>query len=363
MIKVLHVVGKMHYGGMETLIMNIYRSIDRSKFQFDFIVHYKEKGEYDNEIEQLGGKIFVLPDPVLGNFFLLKRAYENFFVMHREYQCIHVHLHKLAFMLFPPAKKFGIYCIMHLHNSGIEFNLKGYLGLITTKLAVPMADTIFVCSEKSAEYYCKKYSFVIIKNGIYAEKFYFDIGIRNKVRSELGLNEKFVLLCAARFSIQKNHEFLIDIVSELKKTDPEVRLLLVGTGPLEETIRRKVKRLHLEDNVMFLGARGDVNELMQAADCFVMPSLSEGLALTYIEAQAAGLKVYTSGEALAEAACITDLIEGIPLSDPPAVWAEKIYTHRKYTRCKQREALEDSGFDIHTSTAFLEQFYRKLQNT
>lgn len=360
MIKVLHVVGKMHYGGMETLIMNIYRNINREEIQFDFLVHYIEKGEYDDEIRQLGGRIYIMPNPIPRNFRRLKKAYKGFWRVHNEYQYVHVHLHKIAFLLFPQAKRYGAYCIMHLHNSGIEHNLKGYLGLITTRLALPEAETVFVCSKKSAGYYLKKErSFEVIKNGICAEKFYFNYKIRNRVRGELGLDNKFTLLCAARFSIQKNHLFLIEILYEIKKIDSGICLLLAGMGPLEEEIRKKVRQLDLEDEVIFLGIREDVNELMQGADCFVMPSLSEGLALTYIEAQAAGLKIYTSKEALAEEAYITDLIEGIPLSYPPAMWAEKIYAGRGYERRNQQEALEKSGFDIQATAEYLEQFYEK----
>ncbi len=117
MIRVLQVVGKMHYGGMETLIMNIYRNIDREKVQFDFLVHYKEKGEYDNEIIELGGRIITMPSPIPSNFFLLIKTYKAFFKRNHNYTCVHVHLHNIAFLIFPQAKVYGIRCfafILHI---------------------------------------------------------------------------------------------------------------------------------------------------------------------------------------------------------------------------------------------------------
>ena len=167
-----------------------------------------------------------------------------------------------------------------------------------------------------------------------------------------------MLLCTARFAIQKNHEFLLDIVNELKKIDSNICLLLVGKGPLENDIRLKVKKFALQQEVMFLGARGDVNELMQAADCFVMPSFCEGLGIVYIEAQAAGLRTYAAREALVREACVTNLIEGIPLSMGANKWAEKIYEQREYKRENQKELIEKSGFDICTTVEYLEEFYQ-----
>ena len=363
MIRVLQVVGKMHYGGMETLIMNIYRNIDREKVQFDFLVHYEEPGEYDDEIKSLGGRIFVMPKTSPQNYIKCKKAYYKFFKEHHDYKKVHVHLHNMAFLIFPEAKKFDISCVIHIHNTGVEKNLKGYLGWYCTRKAVPKADTVFTCSEESAQFFipprCNK-EYKVIKNGISAENFLFKKEIREQVRQELGLEEKFILLCAARFAIQKNHDFLVDIINELQRYDENIKLLLVGKGPLEEKIREKVKRLHLEEKVEFLGARGDVNKLMQAADCYIMPSLWEGLPVVFVEAQAAGLKVYTSEEVLSKEASITDLIEGISLSDDAKKWARKIYLQKNYERKNQSDALRKSGFDIKVTAKFLEEFYEEL---
>lgn len=360
MIKVLQVVGKMHYGGMETLIMNIYRTIDREKIRFDFLVHYDEAGEYDNEIKSLGGNIFIMPKTAPQNYMKCKKAYKDFFKEHHDYSKVHVHLHNIAFLIFPQAKKYNISCVIHIHNNGVEKNLKGYLGLYCTKMAVPKADTIFTCSEEAASYFipskCNK-KYTVIKNGIMTEKFLYNREVREKVRRELGLDGKFVLMCAGRFAIQKNHEFLIDIMNELQEMDNNIKLLLAGRGPLEEKIRQKVKRLELESKVEFLGARGDVNRLLQAADCYVMPSLWEGLPVVFIEAQAAGLRVYTSTEALSPEACITNLIKSISLSVSAKEWAKRIYANKEYVRKNEKEALIKSGFDIRTTAEYLEEFY------
>lgn len=358
MVKVLHVVGKMHYGGMETLIMNIYRNIDRNKVQFDFLVHYKEPGEYDDEINQFGGRIFVMPKTSPCNIFLLRNAYSDFFKSHHEYKFIHVHFRSIAFLLFPQARKYRIQCILHIHTCGIKHSAKGYLSLIATKIAVREADIIFACSRESVEYFVSRdRTFEVIKNGVNAEKFYYDTNVRERVREELGLKEKFVLICAARFAVEKNHEFLIDIVNALKKEDSNICILLAGEGPLENKVKKKVKQLSLENEVKFLGARGDVNELMQAADCYVMPSLREGLGIVYIEAQAAGLKTFASKEALVEEACITDLIEGISLKENAEFWAKKIISQKGYKREDQRNAIERSGFAIANTAKQMQNFY------
>lgn len=363
MIRVLHVVGKMHYGGMETLIMNIYRNIDREKVQFDFMVHYEEPGEYDEEIKSLGGRIFVMPKTVPQNYFKCKKAYEEFFKENHNYVKVHVHLHSMAFLIFPQAKKYDISCVIHIHSNGMEKTLKGYLGLYCTKLAVPMADTVFTCSKEAASFFMpSKYvnKHKIIKNGISVEKFLYNPEIRERIRKENGLDGKFVLLCAARFAVPKNHEFLIDIVYELQKYDENIKLLLVGKGPLEEKIRQKVRSLNLEEKVEFLGARGDVNQLMQASDCYIMPSLWEGLPVVLIEAQTSGLKAYISKEALSDEARITNLVESISLSVSADKWAEKIYLQKEYKRENQNKALRESGFDIRETAKYLQEFYEEL---
>lgn len=360
MIRVLQVVGKMHYGGMETLIMNIYRNIDREKVQFDFLVHYKEKGEYDNEIIELGGRIITMPSPIPSNFFLLIKTYKAFFKRNHNYTCVHVHLHNIAFLLFPQAKVYGIRCVLHIHRSRIEHNIKGCLGFIATRLAVPKADNIFACSKDAARYFiidiknCE-----IIKNGIFAEKFYYNADIRKRIRIELEVENKLVLFCAARFTHVKNHEFLIDIIKELKERNIDICALLAGTGPLENQVRQKVNALLLEKEVRFLGARDNIYELMQAADCYIMPSFWEGLGIAYIEAQASGLKTYASKEALVQEAVITDLIEGIPLSDGAKVWTDKILSGRNYIRNNQRAAIEKNGFDIKEVAKKMQEFYQK----
>ncbi|MCM1263706.1 MAG: glycosyltransferase [Butyrivibrio sp.] len=358
MVRILHVVGKMHYGGMETLIMNIYRNIDRSKVQFDFLVHYKEAGEYDAEIRRLGGQIFVMPKTTPSNILILKKAYGDFFSRNHAYKFVHVHFRSIAFLIFPVAKKYGIQCILHIHTSGITGGIRGYLSLIATKIAVREADQIFACSKKAGEYFVKgSRKFDVVKNGINADRFYFNADVREKMRKKLGLEEKYVLICVARFDAKKNQKFLIDIINELKKKDINICLLLVGKGPLENKIRQQVKQLSLEKEVKFLGARADVNELMQAADCYVMPSLMEGLGNVYVEAQVSGLMTFASKEALVEEACITNLIEGISIKESAESWADRILNYKGCKRENQRAAIEKSGFEIEKVAEQMQLFY------
>lgn len=367
MIRVLQVVGKMHYGGMETLIMNIYRNIDRSKVQFDFLVHYPEPGEYDEEIKSLGGKIYVMPRTTFGNFFKYKKALTEFFKSHPEYKVIHGHLQSTAFLYHSIAKKYGKrYCITHAHNNGVEHTIKGRVSYLTSLLAIKHTDGFFGCSKEACEYFFKKAikkgkEMQVLPNGIEVDKYLFQSKIRENIRKELGIENKLVMGHVGRFFEQKNHVFLIDVFEQVAKKREDAVLLLIGKGPDEDKIRQKVKEKGLDKKVMFLGAKDNVNQLMMGMDVFLLPSLFEGFGIVLIEAQATGLPCVCTKNTIPLTTKITDGYYPVSLQEKPEVWADEILKAYDASKDNDREAFnqcaKEAGYDIKEIAGQIEKQY------
>lgn len=368
-IRVLQVVGKMHYGGMETLMMNIYRNINRNNVQFDFMVHYEEAGEYDEEIRRLGGKIHIMPKVVPRNYFKYKRSLNAFFKSHREYKIIHGHQIAVAFLYHRIAKKYGDkICITHSHSNFSDKNLKGRLADYTSKRSDIYTDIFFGCSVEACSYffpnaYKENKDMVIIKNGIDVEKYVFNQDLREEIRVKFNIKDKFVVAHIGRFTDAKNHLFLIDIFYNILKYNPDSVLLLIGKGPLESQVMAKVKDLKIEKYVLFLGVISDVFNILQAADVFVLPSLYEGFGIVLIEAQAAGLRCFASKDKIPIDAKCTDLIEYIPLSLSADEWAKIILNNGlTYDRKSTQENIKRAGYDIKSQALSLEKFYIEKSN-
>lgn len=357
MKKILHVVGRMHYGGMETLIMNLYRHIDKEKIQFDILAYYAKPGEYDEEVRQLGGNVYVVERTLNPIKYLYKLGV--FFSKHHDYAAVHVHILWLAWIYFLYADKYGIKKLSHIHSDKILH--KGiFLAIwrMFEKISIKKSDTIFACSKKAALYHgSDKKKTYLLKNGIDGKRFYYNESVRKEVRAEFRLEQKKVVVCTARFTTPKNHKFLINIIDEMVKRDKSVFLLLIGEGPLEAFIRQTVEKLGLVSYVKFMGVRNDVNRILQGADAYVMPSLYEGLGIAYIEAQSAGMKTFASDEAYKEEAHISDLFLHRPLTDGAQVWAEWILQNIVYERISKQEELLKSGFEIDKTAYLLQYFY------
>lgn len=367
MIRVLQVVGKMHYGGMETLIMNIYRNIDRSKVQFDFLVHYEEPGEYDEEIRRLGGRIYVMPRTKLKNFFRYKKALKKFFEEHPEYKVIHGHLQSTAFLYHSIAKKYGKrYCITHAHNNGVEHTLKGRLSYLTSLPAANYTDAFYGCSQEACEFFFRSAiksgkKMQVVNNGIEVEKYRFDEKVREKVRQQLGLKKELVIGHVGRFFEQKNHDKVISVFSRLQKEREDAVLLLIGKGPDEEKIRQKVAAEGLTEHVRFLGARDDVNELMMGMDVFLLPSFFEGFGIVLIEAQATGLPCVCTKGTIPKTTKITEEYYPVSLKKPAEVWADELLkayaSAENNDRTASNQCAKWAGYDIKEIAAKLSEQY------
>ena len=358
-IRILHIVTNMDRGGLETLLMNCYRHIDRNVVQFDFLVHRYPRAAYDDEIEELGGTIHRLPrlNPFDPRY---KKALYDFFNSHPEYRIVHCHLDCMSGIPLSVAKQCGVPVrIAHAHSSNQDKDWKYPLKRFFMRKIPSCATHLFACSDSSGLWMFPKQNFTVIKNGIDTEKFAFDSAVRDEARKELHLAESLTLGHVGRFDQVKNHSFLIDIFSELKKEVPDAVLLLVGKGPLENQMREKVQGLGLADSVLFLGLRSDVNRILQAVDVFVMPSLYEGLGIAAIEAQTSGTFCVFS-DTIPKECKLTDHVVFLSLHTSPSLWAEHILSGALPVRKSNAEQIAVKGYDIQSTADDLQDFYIKM---
>ncbi len=360
MIRVLHVVGAMSQGGTENFIMNIYRNIDRDKIQFDFLVN--RDGVFDNEIKKLGGKIYKIPALQKVGQIKYTKNLDTFFSEHvQTYKIVHSHINQVSGLILERANKAGIPIrIAHIHNNKYGKNIfvnlyKKYLGTKIKK----NANYKFACSREAGEFlFGKDSDFKVINNSIEMKKYIYDKNVRNSKRNDLKIDENcFLIGSVGRLVYQKNPIFLLKVFYEFNKLENNSKLLLIGKGPLKEKITSFISENGLENKVILLEDRNDVNELMQAMDYFVLPSRYEGLGIVLIEAQSAGLKCITSKNVVSKEAKITDLLDFYSLKNKPAQWARFIYDNKNYTRKNMYEEVMQSGFDIKSNIRKIEEFY------
>lgn len=354
-IRVLHVVTHMNRGGLETMIMNYYRFVDRSKIQFDFLTHREEEANYNEEIRKLGGKIFSLPklNPFSINY---RKALRKFFKNH-DYQIIHVHQDCMSSIVLKEAKKQYIPIrIAHAHNSNQDRNFKYLIKLFYKKFIKKYATHLFACGEEAGKWMFETNNFKVLNNAIDSEKYKYNSVKKCEMKKKLGIPlTSIVIGHVGRFSSVKNHSFLIDIFEKLSKQN-DCYLVLVGDGDLKEQIEIKVKEKSLEKRVLFLGLRNDVHDLMQVMDVFVFPSLYEGLPLVLVEAQAAGIHCVIS-DSIPDDCNITELVHRLSLKDDTNKWVETIQENSKTNKIDTCNRIKNRGFDIRSNAKELEQFY------
>lgn len=358
-VRVLQVIGIMNRGGAETMIMNLYRNIDRSRVQFDFVEHTSERAVFDDEIEQLGGRIYHCPKFTVKNYFAYKKWWDEFFKTHGgDYKIVHGHIGSTAPIYLGVAKKYGKYTIAHSHSSGTDHSLKHFAYDILSYNTRNIADSFFACSKPAGQdRFGSKTEFQVLNNAIDTQQYIFSKSVRDEVRKELGLTNEFVLGHIGRFGKEKNHDFLIDIFAQIKKENPNAKLLLVGDGDEKNNIKNKVHQLQLDDSVIFTGVRSDVNRLLQAMDIFVFPSLFEGLPVTMVEAQASGLPCVISDKVPDECIITDNLVTVKNLSDSAEDWAEHILSRTNAVRTDTSDQVKAHGFDISETSKWLEEFY------
>ena len=368
-IRILHENVIMDPCGIETLLMNIYRHIDRDLIQFDFMVHRPDRAFYEDEIESLGGRIYRTPkfNPFPGPYQEFMKSVENILTAHPEYKIFHAHA-ELNLWPLMVATKLGIPTrIAHSHNAKSTVNLKYFFFKYEQLFIKKYCTDMFMCSTPAGEWSYGKDAVEsgkvqLIKNGIDTAKFEFNESVRAKKREELNLKDKLVIGHVGRFMFQKNHSFLIDIFNEIHKINDNTVLVLVGDGELAEKIKSKVSQLGLSDSVIFVGNTSAVSDFMQAMDVFLFPSHWEGLPLTGVEAQTAGLPVIMS-DVIADELCITGNTYKLSTELGAEAWAKKVLDIAcSYKRTNARQAVIDAGYDICTTADWLTEFYLRKHN-
>lgn len=364
-LRILHVVGIMSRGGTETLLMNLYRRIDREKIQFDFAVHSTQPGDYDQEILSLGGKIYYFPKYTGFNHLIYLKKWRLFFQTHPEHPIIHGHIRSTAAFYLTYAKKYHRKTIAHSHSTSSRGNKSEKI--VKRILQYPIryiADYFFACSLQSGIWLfgkkiCKSNNFQVLHNTIDSKKFIFQENIRKQKRRELDIENRFVIGHVGNFDNEKNHPFLIDIMADLCQKDTACCLVLAGGGNL--TLQKKIQYLArqkgVSSHIKFLGSRSDISDLLNAFDIFLLPSLHEGLGIAAIEAQANGLRCILS-DTVPQEVQITDLAEFISLKQDASVWAEKILSYKNNrARRNMQKTVISAGYDISSTIHWMTDFY------
>ncbi|WP_027106852.1 glycosyltransferase family 1 protein [Ligilactobacillus ceti] len=352
MKRILCLVSSMNTGGAETFLMKVYRELDKTKYQMDFCVNTSDNF-YENEIKQLGGKIFVVPmksKHPIKSFLTLKKI-----VRTEKYNYVmRVNEHSLATLDLMAAKLGGANnLIMRSSNASSGNKLSVFLHKVFKFMPNKIPNIKLAPSIKAAEYTFGKGTVEneetkILHNGLDIKMYTFNEAVRHQLRQDMNIDDKFVIGHVGRFSEQKNHKFLINVFYEIHKKNSNAILLLIGKGELETDIKKQVETLGLTDAVRFLGIQSNVNELLNVMDVFLFPSFFEGMPNTVIEAQTNGLPCVISSEITQEVE-VTDLVIRKSLGNPQE-WADLIislYNERKnIDRTIYSNKMKQKGYDI-----------------
>ena len=348
-------------GGIESVIMNYYRHIDRKKVQFDFLCNTKDVA-YEEEIIELGGNIYRICARSK-NYKKYKQDMKDFFNKNsKKYDAIWINVCSLANIDYLKyAKKYGIKKrIIHCHNSqNMDSFLRGCLHKFNRLFISKYATDFWSCSKEASKwFYSKKIingdRYLLVNNAIDCEKFKYNEKIRKDIRNKLGLKDEIVFGNVGRLHFQKNQKFAIEVFNEFCKKHPNSILLLIGDGEDKEELREMCKSLKIEDKVRFLGLRKDVPELLQGMDVFIFPSLFEGLSLSLLEAQASGLLIFTSKNVSIETK-MSDYIFFLEL-DNVDLWVKNI--ENEIINNKNRKNRKNdikNGFDISIEAKKIEE--------
>ncbi len=354
-IRILHIVTYMGRGGLETMLMNYYRNIDRAKVQFDFLVHRDFKADYDDEIKSLGGKIFRIRPLNPFSISYYKELY-NFFKSHK-YNIVHSHLDCMSAVPLLVAKLCKVRIrIAHAHSAKQDVNAKYPLKIILKLFIKCFATQLFACSKKAGLWTFKTKKFDLLNNAINVENF-----SKARISDSLSyINEKvqnkYIIGHVGRFEYPKNHKFLIEIFNEILKTNNDSILILVGNGTLLKEIKQKTEELNISENVLFTDNITNVNEILKIFDIFVFPSIYEGFPVTSVEAQAAGLPCILSDN-ITHDCKITEDVHFVSLNKSPEFWAKKILEFKNYKKKDNSEKIIQAGFDIKENAKWLENYY------
>ncbi len=364
--RIVQIAGMRYRAGIENFIMNVLSSMNIETIQFDFIYTWEEEGPYDQDIKRLGcniinvtpyGKSFV---KIIKHF---KELY-NYFKENQDISAVHIHGNTATGCLDAIiARISGVKrVIVHSHNSGVNGMRNKVLHSISKVLIAPFITERFACSKQAWNwmFFNRKNKIGVDKivfNGIDAKKYIYDEEMAFKQKQLFNFNDSIIIGFVGRLTEQKNPLFLIEILSEFLKIEPNSKMLVVGDGELFDDVKKSVIQNGLKDNVILAGSRSNVNELFQAMDIFVLPSLWEGLGIVLIEAQAAGIRCVVS-DVIAEEVYITDLVKTLSIKKSAKDWAVEIHnTYKASKKENQYERVVEAGYDIENTANWLHDFY------
>lgn len=367
MIKVLHVIDRLkRVSGIASAILNYYKYMDTEHIQFDFLVVDSDP-DLIKMVHDKGGEVYTIKKLGLTNINQVRSQISAFFSNHgKEYQIVHSSFYHIDFLVFPEARRQGIHwCISHSHNTRYSDSLlRSIRNQFLCRMSRRAANQFIACSEAAARFqfgekYLNNGKVYILKNAIDVGKYKFNPEIREKYRDQLGLSNKYVIGHVGRFEPQKNHGFIIDLFSKYAAKDSNAILLLVGVGVQFRQYYEMAEKLGLSDKIQFLGSRDDVPNILQAFDCYIFPSLYEGLGISLIEAQAAGLPCIASNRVPIESKATKNVVY-LDLDDSYS-WIENLEKNKTFRRHDTFKELVESGYEVHSAVVSLERYYESLQ--
>lgn len=363
-IRVLHVFGALNPGGVETLVLNVYRCIDRSKIQFDFALTQGVKSLFDDEVVEMGGRPFYF-DQKRSMMDNLSDILEN----HGPFQAVHSHVYFYSGAVLRNASRHNIPIrISHAHNTyfGQVYTIKRRIyEWLMRRMILHYATDLLGCSTDACKFVfgpgCMRDTRCsILYNGFDVKAFQFREEDRDRIRKEYRLSDKIVVGHVGRFEDQKNHLQLVEQFAALHRICPNTSLLLVGRGSLMETVRQKCEKLGIADSVVMAGAQKNPAEYLSAMDVFLFPSLYEGLGSALIEAQANGLHVITSKDVVPKDIDVTGNATFVSLKASPETWAEAIQCHIGRNNPDDANAIVYKLYDIKVITEKLISIYERM---
>ncbi|WKY78618.1 glycosyltransferase [Leuconostoc lactis] len=360
-IRVLHVLGALNIGGAENLVMNWYRNIDRTKIQFDFIVHTSKPSFYDSEIFRHGGHIYIAPKFKGINLFQYIGFWFTFFKQHPEYKIIHGHVRSTAAIYLFIANRFKLITISHSHSTSSG---TGFSAIVKNIMQFPIrwiANFYFAPSIESGKWLfgnkVKSDRFYLLKNGIDTESFRFNSEIRNEIRHKFNYkDEDKVFGCVGRLIKSKNYNFLLSSFKELEINNK--KLLIIGDGPEYNNIMTLAKKLKIDQELKIVRGTNNVCYFLNGMDTFLFPSKFEGLGISVIEAEANGLPIILN-TVLPNELDLTDLITRVPLNIDDWIKSVAKVQSDLTKRINYSELIRHAGYDIVKSTRWLEHWYLK----
>lgn len=364
-IRIAQIIGKAVISGVDSVVMNYYRHIDKSRVQFDFFMDGYNKTPLDEEILDLGGRIIKLTPyekSMYKNMSECRAAFEK-----NRYTIVHSHLNTLSVFPLYAAYRAGVPVrIAHNHSTTSRGEFKRNL----MKQVLRPFSKIFATHYAACGNYPARWLFGtktvrqgkvrLIKNAVDTLRFYPDTKAGSRIRKEFGLESRFIVGHVGRFVFPKNHEFIVRVFAEVYKKNQNAALILVGTGELESDVRRLVKELGIEQAVIFTGLRRDIPDFLNAFNVFFLPSRYEGLPVVGMEAQAAGLPCLMS-DAVPPDTAVTPLVEFFPLTAAVGDWADKLLSYENREKKSYPDLLRNSGFEIKQEAEKLCCWYEDLQ--